>query len=106
MSETVPPQTAPAPERFVSTRERVRGRSWAIRLLGRFSSVATAAVLIATVAIAIGGATVYEMRHGREATAVMIYQRPWFAGIFLLLAVCIFGAAAVRWPWRRHQIGF
>src|SRR3954466_4628832 len=84
-----------APERFVSTRERVRGRSWAMRLLGVFSSVATAAGLIAAVAIAIGGATVYEMRYGREATAVMIYQQPWFAGLFLLLAVCIFGAAAV-----------
>ncbi len=35
-----------------------------------------------------------------------VYGTWWFAGLFVLLAVNIAGAAAVRWPWRRHQTGF
>ncbi len=109
VSTPAPPAPVPAAADsrfFVGTRERVRGRSWPMRLLGRFSSVYSAAALIATLATVIGGATVYETRYGPDIAAVMIYQSWWFAGIFVLLAVNIFGAAAVRFPWRRHQYGF
>jgi hypothetical protein len=100
------PAEPAARERFVSTAERVRGRSWRWRLLGLFSSVKMAATLIAAFAIIIGGATWYERDFGRDAAGEMIYRTRWFAGLFVLLALNIFGAAAVRWPWRRRQTGF
>nr|MBA2481077.1 hypothetical protein [Planctomycetota bacterium] len=91
---------------FVGTREHVRGRSWPIRLLGWFSSVRSAALVISVIAAVISGATAYEAVYGRDVAAVVIYQSGWFAAIFVVLALNIFGAAAVRYPWRRHQIGF
>jgi hypothetical protein len=103
---TAPSAAGSAPAAFVGTRERVRGRAWPIRALGWFSSVRSAAALIALLAIVIGGATAYESVYGRDVAAVVIYQSWWFAAIFVALAVNIFGAAAVRYPWRRHQIGF
>jgi len=84
----------------------VQGRAWPIRLLGRFSSLRTAATLIAVLAVVIGVATYYERDHGQPAAQVMVYQSWWFALLFLLLALNIFGAAAVRYPWRRRQFGF
>ncbi|MBA3710125.1 MAG: hypothetical protein H0W83_15045, partial [Planctomycetes bacterium] len=98
-SPPVPP--APAAGAFVGTRERVRGRAWPIRVLGWFSSVRSAGALIALLLAVIGGATAYETAYGRDVAAVVIYQSWWFAGIFVALAVNIFGAAAVRYPWRR-----
>jgi hypothetical protein len=77
-----------------------------VRLLGAFSSLRTAAILIATMAFVLGVATYYERAYGRDAAAVMIYRAAWFNLLWLLLAVNIFGAAAVRWPWRKRQAGF
>lgn len=66
----------------------------------------TAAGLIGVIAAVIGVATYYERAYGRVAVAQMIYHAWWFQGLWLLIAVNIFGAAAVRFPWRRRQLGF
>lgn len=100
-----PPSADPAVG-FRPTREHVRGRAWPLRLLGRFSSLRSAAALIATLAIVISLGTYYERDIGPVAARVMIYESWWFGVLFLLLALNIFGAAAVRYPWRRRQVGF
>lgn len=99
------PQTS-NPTAFRSSQEHTRGRGFLLRLLGRCSSMKSAAAFIALLAIVIGGATVYERDYGRDVAAVMIYQAWWFKLIFVALAINIFGAAAVRYPWRKHQTGF
>ena len=35
-----------------------------------------------------------------------VYQTWWFNGLNILLGVNIFCAAAIRYPWQRHQTGF
>ena len=77
-----------------------------MRLLGLLSSMQLAAVLLAVVAVVIAIATAYEARYGRVPAAVMIYQSWWFGILFSLLAINIFGAAAIRYPWHRRQTGF
>ncbi len=106
-STSSPPTFADAQaDAFVSSRARTRGQSWPLRLFGWLSSVWAAATQIAIVTIVIAVATVYERDYGRDVAAVMIYQSTWFATLFALMAMTVFGAAAVRWPWRRHQYGF
>jgi hypothetical protein len=98
---------SPAPDTaFRSSSEHTRGRSALMRFLGYFSSMKSAAATISLLTAVLAIATVYERDYGREVTAVMIYQAWWFKLIFVALAVNIFGAAAVRFPWRRHQAGF
>lgn len=108
MDQTSPSSASPLPavEGFRPTSEHVRGRAWPLRLLGRFSSLRSAALLISTLAVVIGLGTYYERDFGHPAAKVMVYESWWFALLFLLLALNIFGAAAVRFPWRRRQIGF
>src|SRR5688572_11776821 len=101
-----PLPAAAADPGFVSSRERTRGRAWPLRVFGWLSSLWQAAGTIAALAIVIGLATYYERDHGRLAAAAKVYDAWWFNAIFALLAVNIFGAAAVRWPWRRRQYGF
>ena len=98
--------TAKPAEGFKPTREHVKGRNPLWQLLGVFSSLKMAASLIALLSVVIGVATYYERDYGREMAALNIYSAWWFNLIFLLLAVNIFGAAAVRFPWKKRQIGF
>lgn len=99
------PRAAAAP-RFRSSLARTRGRAWPIRLLGQVSSLWMAATLLGSLAIVIAVATYYEAAYGRVAAAVVIYHSWWFTLLFGLLALNIFGAAAVRWPWHKQQTGF
>ncbi len=111
MTQTASEPSAPsAPNEghaaYVSTLARVRGRSRSWRALGLFSSVVTAACLIALVAGVILGATLYEAAYGQAVVQRMVYTSWWFGALFIALAVNIAGAAIVRWPWNRHQTGF
>ena len=65
-----------------------------------------AATLLGLLILVTGVATYYERDFGRELAAVMIYHSWWFNVIFALLSVNIFGAAAVRYPWKKRQTGF
>ena len=108
-SPVTDPQTTPDASpatAFVSSRARTRDRGIAMRVFGWLSSVRMAALTIATLAIVIGVATYYERDYGREAAATAIYDATWFNLIFACLTITVFGAAAVRWPWRPHQYGF
>ncbi len=100
-----PPAPAPAASAPRQTPARRRD-SFAWRVFAWWSSAAAAALQIAALAIVVATGAVYESTYGPEAAAAAVYHSGWFAAQFALLAVTIAGAAAVRWPWRRHQYGF
>jgi hypothetical protein len=70
------------------------------------ASLKLAVVLILLLAILLGLATFVEANFGTAAVAFLIYQTWFFAALLSLLAVNIFCAASIRFPWKRHQTGF
>jgi hypothetical protein len=70
------------------------------------SSLKLAVVLILLLACLLGVATFVEANYGTAAVAFLIYQTWFFAALLALLAVNIFCAASIRFPWKRHQTGF
>ncbi|HET6328073.1 MAG TPA: hypothetical protein VFG04_25545 [Planctomycetaceae bacterium] len=71
-----------------------------------FASLKLAVVLILLVAIVLGSATFVEANYGTAAVGFLIYHTWYFAALLSLLALNIFCAAAIRFPWKRHQTGF
>jgi hypothetical protein len=63
-------------------------------------------VLIALLAIVLGLGTFVESRYGTEAVKFGVWNTWWFTLLNALLAVSIFCAAAIRFPWKRYQTGF
>jgi len=63
-------------------------------------------ILIVTLAAVLAVTTFLEAAHGREYTQWYIYRTWWFVALLGLLAVNIFTAAAIRFPWRTSQTGF
>ena len=112
---TDPSDASPEPEpakksqqnqKFRTSRQHTKNRHPLVKVLGVFSSIWMAATLLAVLIVVTGVATYYERDFGREISAVMIYNSWWFNIIFGLLALNIFGAAAVRFPWTQKQTGF
>jgi hypothetical protein len=80
---------------------------WSVLRLFEFaSSLELAVILIFSCAAALGWATFVESAYGTPAVQFGVYQTWWFALINLLLAINIFCAAAIRYPWKRYQTGF
>jgi hypothetical protein len=71
-----------------------------------FASLKLAVVLILLLAIVLGTATFVEANYGTAAVGFLIYHTWFFAALLSLLALSIFCAAAIRFPWKRHQTGF
>ncbi|MFM8378710.1 MAG: hypothetical protein ACKOB1_05215 [Planctomycetia bacterium] len=82
----------------------------AVRLiLGLYEFLASlrfAVVLIALLAVVLGLGTFVESGYGTEAVKFGVWNTWWFTLLNALLAVSIFCAAAIRYPWKRHQTGF
>src|SRR5579862_8081023 len=70
------------------------------------ASLKLAVVLILLVAILLGVATFVEANYGTAAVGFLIYHTWFFAALLSLLALNIFCAAAIRFPWKQHQTGF
>ncbi len=70
------------------------------------SSLKLAVLLIFCCAAALAWATFVESAYGTPAVQFGMYGTWWFALLNLLLAINIFCAAAIRFPWKRHQTGF
>jgi hypothetical protein len=70
------------------------------------ASLKLAVVLMVTLAAVLSVATVLEAGHGMAYAHWYVYKSSWFSILLGLLAVNIFAAAAVRFPWKRHQTGF
>lgn len=79
---------------------------WALRLYEFAASLGLAVTLIFGLAFALGLATFVEAAHGTPVVQFYIYQTWWFEALLILLGVNIFCAAAIRYPWKRHQTGF
>jgi hypothetical protein len=78
-------------------------------LLGGYefcASLQFAVVLIALLAVVLGLGTFVESGFGTEAVKFGVWNTWWFTLLNALLAVSIFCAAAIRFPWKRHQTGF
>jgi hypothetical protein len=79
----------------------------AVFLLYEFlASLKLAVVLILSLAVLLGTATFVEANYGTAAVGFLVYHTWFFATLLALLAVNIFCAAAIRFPWKRHQTGF
>lgn len=70
------------------------------------ASLQLAVVMLVLLAAVLSWATVVETQHGRAYAQWYVYSSPWFVGLLGLLGVNIFCAAAIRFPWQRHQTGF
>jgi len=57
-------------------------------------------------AIALIFATFVEATFNTDVVQFYVYRSWWFGLIYGLLAVNIFCAASIRYPWKRHQTGF
>jgi DNA-binding beta-propeller fold protein YncE len=79
---------------------------WLLRLYEFAASLGLAVVLIFVSALALGLATFVEAAYGTPAVQFYVYQTWWFEAILVLLAINIFCAAAIRYPWKRYQTGF
>lgn len=70
------------------------------------ASLGLAVVLIVSLAVTLAIGTFVEAAYGTPAAQFFVYQTWWFNAIMALLAVNIFCAAAIRFPWKKHQTGF
>lgn len=70
------------------------------------ASLKLAVVLLVSLAIVLSWATVLETRQGADYARWYVYGARWFVGLLAVLGVNIFCAAAIRFPWKRHQTGF
>ncbi|MEC9001976.1 MAG: hypothetical protein VX644_01280 [Planctomycetota bacterium] len=70
------------------------------------ASLRLAVILIFSLAGTLAYATFVEAAYGTAAVQFFIYQTWWFNALNAMLAINIFCAAAIRFPWQRHQTGF
>jgi hypothetical protein len=81
-------------------------RRWCRSVIRFLASLKLAVILMVCLAAVLSVATVVEANHGMAYVHWYVYKSAWFSILLVLLAVNIFFAAAVRFPWRRHQTGF
>ncbi|HTN74803.1 MAG TPA: hypothetical protein VL096_06130, partial [Pirellulaceae bacterium] len=79
---------------------------WTLRCYELAASLSLAVILIFSSAVSLGLATFIEAAYGTPVVQFYVYQTWWFELLLILLAVNIFCAAAIRYPWKRHQTGF
>jgi hypothetical protein len=76
------------------------------RVLRFFGSVQLAMLLLAVVIAASIIGTFIESRFDASVAEGYVYGAPWFILWLLLLCVNLIGAVVVRFPWKKHQLGF
>lgn len=70
------------------------------------ASVKLAVISLSSLAAILAYATFFESWYGTEAARQYVYRSPIFYIINLMLFLNILCAATIRYPWKRHQIGF
>lgn len=94
------------------SRYRLRSpeQPWLVRLiLGGYefaASLKLAVILIFSSAFVLAVGTFVESSYGTPAVQFGIYGTWWFTLLNALLGLNIFCAAAIRYPWKKHQTGF
>jgi hypothetical protein len=76
------------------------------RVLRFFGSVQLAMLLLAVVIAASIIGTFIESRMDASVAEGYVYGAPWFILWLLLLCINLIGAVVVRYPWKKHQLGF
>src|SRR5579871_1408157 len=79
---------------------------WTLWLYEFCASLKLAVVLISMVAAVLAIATFVESNTGTAGVQWYVYQSPLFLWLLAFLAINVFCAAAIRYPWKRHQTGF
>ncbi len=82
---------------------------WLRFLLGTYEFLASlelAVALLSTLCVVLAYGTVVEKYYGLRGAHFGVYQSWWFLALGVLLAVNIFCAAAIRFPWKKYQTGF
>lgn len=74
--------------------------------LQALASLKLAVLLMVAIGAAMAAATVYEARHTRSEAQMLFYQSWWFGVLLITLAVNIFAATLIRWPFPLRRIGF
>jgi hypothetical protein len=70
------------------------------------ASLKLAVILIFALAAVLAWATFVEMDYGLSTVHFALYNTWWFGLLGALLAINIFCAAVIRYPWKRYQTGF
>ena len=77
-----------------------------LALYGLCASLRLAVVLIGAYAVVLACATFIEADYGSEVARFAVYGTWWFVGLNALLGLNVLCAALIRFPWKKHQIGF
>jgi len=73
------------------------------KLLG---SLKLAVALLSIVTAVLIAATFYESHTTTAAVTAHVYRTWWFNALLGAIGVNLATAAVLRWPWKRHQVGF
>ena len=90
----------------LSNSEQSKPQRMALKAYEFAASLKLAVVLIFAVAFTLAYATFIEAAYGTPVVQFFVYKTWWFNLINFLLALNIFCAAAIHYPWERHQTGF
>ncbi len=94
----------PAERKALIFRRRRESTFWA--LVAMLGSLKFAVILLVTIAIAIGAATIVESRFDTPVAQYYIYKSPLFLAWLFLLCINLAAAALSRWPWQKKHTGF
>ncbi|NJK91220.1 MAG: hypothetical protein HC904_04920 [Blastochloris sp.] len=72
----------------------------------RLGSLKSAVILILSIALACGVATIYESKFNTAVAQYYIYNNPLFALWLFFLCLNLICSAMTRWPWQRKHLGF
>ena len=108
MSKTgTPPSTPPRPHGYGYIDPSAPWPLRAVMAVYRFlASVKLAVISILSLAGTLAYATWFEKRYGSMAVQQYVYEGVWFSILLAFLAINIFCAASIRFPWKRRQTGF
>jgi len=70
------------------------------------SSIKLAVILFVFFAAILAAATYYESAYDTQTAQHLLYKSPFFAAFLALFFVNIFCSTAIRFPWKRRQLGF
>ena len=70
------------------------------------ASLKLAVLSLSGLAAALAFATWFESTYGTKAAQLYVYKSVWFGLLLAFLAINIFCAASIRFPWKRRQTGF
>ncbi len=79
---------------------------WPLGVFEFAASLKLAVSLIFGSGVVLALGTFVESAYGTPAVSFGVYNTWWFTALCALLATNIFSAAAIRFPWKRHQTGF